>query len=211
VDTIYFLALGCFCGVLSSIPIGPTNLWVARAVFPPEKPLPNVALFCSGIIITDAICAFIAFFGYHVYFEETQLSITLAVIVAIAVLVLGFLELQQTLKRDEGSEKKPDRPGTTVRDFGIGLLLGSNPAFIFFWLLVAETLNEWGFPDLVSWPAPLFLVGIGIGDIIWYSVFFRLVKKGLSYFSRKFILTLRLSTAVGLIGFGAYALWGVLS
>ena len=208
-DAIYFLALGCFCGVLSSVPMGPTNLWVARAVFPPEKPLPNVALFCAGIIITDAICAFIAFFGYHVYFEETQLGTTLTVVVAIAVLVLGSLELQQTLKRDEDSEKKPDRPGTTFRDFGIGLLLGSNPAFIFFWLLVAETLNEWGFPDLVNWPAPLFFVGIGIGDFIWYPGFFRLVKKGLSYFSRKLILTLRLLTAVGLIGFGVYALWGV--
>jgi len=211
VDAIFFLTLGCFCGVLSSVPIGPANLWVARAAFPPEKPVPNVVSFCAGIIIIDVICAFIAFFGYHVYFEETHLGTTLTVIVAIAVLVLGSLELHLTLKRDEDSEKKPDRPGTTFRDFGIGLLLGSNPAFIFFWLLVAEMLNEWGFPDIVSWPAPLFFVGIGIGDFIWYPGFFRLVKKGLSYFSRKMILMLRLSTAVGLIGFGAYSLWGVLS
>ncbi len=210
-DAIFFLTLGCFCGVLSSVPIGPANLWVARAAFPPEKPVPNVVSFCAGIIIIDVICAFIAFFGYHVYFEETHLGTTLTVIVAIAVLVLGSLELHLTLKRDEDSEKKPDRPGTTFRDFGIGLLLGSNPAFIFFWLLVAEMLNEWGFPDIVSWPAPLFFVGIGIGDFIWYPGFFRLVKKGLSYFSRKMILMLRLSTAVGLIGFGAYSLWGVLS
>lgn len=201
-----FLLAGIFGGLASSVPVGPTNLWIVNAVVPPKKSDRNIAAFLSGIIITDVLCAFISFWGFYTYFNKTTYAQGIAIVGAFALVAYGITELFKSKAVDDIAIQEKKSNAHWGRDLFFGLVIGSNPAFVVFWVFVAGALSGWGLNDVMSWPAPMFYVGMVIGDLAWYIGFTLVMKKGVKYLSQKIIYMTRLGIAFSFIAFGISAL-----
>jgi len=204
------LGLGIAGGISGSAPIGPTELWLTNAVLPPKKSTPSIIAFVVGIIFMDILYAGIAFWGYYVYFKGTDLGNVLAMVAAGGLLCLGCYELYTLRKSQEnipGQELSNANNSENIgHAFGIGMILGSNPAFIAYWMVIATLLSSYGIETVHILTAGLFFLGLGIGDIIWYGAFVKVVSKGIAFISLRFIRWLRVGIAVGFIIFGSLVL-----
>jgi hypothetical protein len=204
------LGLGIAGGISGSAPIGPTELWLTNAVLPPKKSTSSIIAFVVGIIFMDILYAGIAFWGYYVYFKGTDLGNVLAMVAAAGLLCLGCYELY-TLRKSQENKPGQDLSNANNSDkighaFGIGMILGSNPAFIAYWMVIATVLSSYGIETVHIVTAGLFFLGLGIGDIIWYGAFVKVVSKGMAFISLRLIRWLRVGIAVGFIIFGSLVL-----
>ncbi|HIE65988.1 MAG: hypothetical protein ABGX83_05960 [Nitrospira sp.] len=196
------LMVGVISGIISSLPIGPTNLWIANALLPPKKPRLNLFCFVSAITLMDTLYALIAFWGYYSYLRETAFGVGLGFAVALGLMALGFYEIYDS-KRQAKSEQgtvSPNSPSKIVGDFFLGILLGANPTFILYWLAVAHACNDFGIDHLDTGLALVICLGVVFGDALWYGGLITLLERGLQLISSTFIIRLR-----GMIGFGFVA------
>lgn len=196
------LMVGVISGVISSVPIGPTNLWIANALLPPKKPRLNLFCFVSAITLMDTLYALIAFWGYYGYLRESAFGVGLGFAVAIGLMVLGIYEIcdsKRQVKTVQGTiaPASTNSRSKTFRDFFIGILLGANPTFILYWLAVAHACDDFGIHHLDTGFALIVCLGVVLGDALWYGGLITLLERGLHLISNSFIGTLR-----GMIGFG---------
>lgn len=201
---------GIVSGILSSAPIGPANLWLATAAIPPAKAFGNLVAYVAGIITIDIAYAAIAFYGYFVYFDGTELGRWMGIVGGLGLVVLGALEawkLRSDHPNADAINQAGYKPGTSrTKDFAIGAFIcGSNPAFIMFWMMIAKEMSEYGITDLGTGDAIYVFVGIALGDVLWYSLFSAMVKFGLNYISARFLRYVRISVALSLVALGVVA------
>jgi threonine/homoserine/homoserine lactone efflux protein len=204
------LGLGIAGGIFGSAPIGPTELWLTNAVLPPRKSSSSIIAFVVGIIIMDIFYAAITFWGYYAYFKGTDLANVLAAVAAAGLFCLGCYELFMLRKPVVKNPAQDLYPSDTSKNignaFGIGMILGSNPAFIAYWMVVATVLSSYGVETVQVAAAGLFFIGLSIGDIIWYGTFVKIVSKGIAFISSRIIRWLRVGIAAGFIIFGGLVL-----
>lgn len=208
------LLLGIGFGFVSSTPLGPINLLVAENYL--GHPKIRTKPFLAGVIITDAVFALLAFWGYNEYIKGTTIGSGIAIIGGLSILLLGVLGLYQILsKKPQKSSKSKIRNIFKTSDsanFMKGAFLcGSNPGFIMYWAGVASIIQgiiEEQFPEipLAFSDLSLFSIGIVAGDFLWFGLFIYLLKKGAKRFSNKIIDKIRLVISVGLTLLGIYTL-----
>lgn len=164
----YFF-LGSISGFLSSTPLGPINLWVADHKLSKSKG-PGLFFFLLAVILVDIAFAGIALWGHFDLLEETSEMRWTGIISAIFTVTLGII-LFQRARKPVIHEVAP-HPASYIKSFVQGLVLtGMNPAFILFWLFVANQIitnldQSLAVGELIS-----FLVGVIAGDILWFSFF----------------------------------------
>lgn len=207
--------VGVVSGIISSVPIGPTNLWIANALLPPRKSRLNLFCFVSAIILMDTLYALIAFWGYYSYLKETKFGVGLGFVVAIGLMVLGIYELYDSKRQVKTSQETiaqlaPHSTSKTVGDFLIGILLGANPTFIIYWLAVAHVCDDLGIHQLNSGFALVVCLGVILGDTLWYGSLIALLKRGLHLISGPFIIYLRGMIGLGFVVFGLALIYGML-
>ncbi len=101
------------------------------------------------------------------------------------------------------SEFREGSAAHRVRDFTKGLVLcGSNPAFLLFWVYVATTLEKYGIEAVSFGKIVWVLVGIVIGDLLWFSLFIKLLKMGAERLKGKLIRGVRVAISFFLIVLG---------
>lgn len=207
--------VGIISGICSSAPIGPANLWIASATIPPAKPFKSIVAYVFGIICVDALYAFIAFWGYFSYIQNSGASYWVGVGGGLGLVVLGSVELRGTKNNagQETAQNEAKAKSNCLADFFVGAFIcGSNPAFILFWVFVASQLGKLNIDALSAGDTCLVLLGVAVGDLFWYSFFHAVAKKGMSLLSEAIIYYMRASIALGLILFGIITagnfIWG---
>lgn len=198
-----FLLIGTVCGIFSSTPPGPINLLVADSVLSGQKI--KLTPFLSGIILIDALFALLAFWGYNVFLEGTNFSFFLSLFGGIVLIFLGGLGIYQNIYGKE--EKKKDQFGGSTFFLKGVLLMISNPGFIAFWVVVANQISFLAFHPVTSIRTIPLILGVGVGDLIWFILFIKLLRFGRGKMKHNFIPKLRLIISSLLIILGFYAIY----
>ena len=202
----YFL-LGAVSGFFSSTPLGPINFWVADHKLSRSK---NSLLifFLVAVILVDITFAGLALWGHFDLLEETQEMRLTGIISGTFTAILGLILFIKALKPT--FHQVSAHQGRGVHAFIQGLILtGLNPAFIIFWLFVANQIMANLDQHLTPLELTFFLSGVISGDLVWFS-FFSLILTHLKKRTQENTLRrLRISVGLvimllGLIGIGRY-------
>jgi len=171
---IVMLLAGLLGGLLSSAPLGVINLWIT------DKALAGTSRglwwFIAGVVCADMAYAGVAAWGYHTFLQGSQAWPILEIVGGLLLVGLGVLNLR---KKTEKPKREAMLGLTPWRDFAFGAFMcGSNPAFLMFWVfLVGEVETRLGlFPDELG--TALFVVGTGVGDLLWFRLLLWLVNRG---------------------------------
>ncbi len=194
---------GTVCGFFSSSPPGPINLLVADSVLG-ERKLHRKA-FITGVILAELILAGFAFWGYHSFLSIPAFQRWAPLLGGIFVVGLGVAGLFSYSGRTQEGTDKPEEHSSREKsgDFLQGLFLcGSNPAFLIFWIYVMSALSYSGLSDGVTMKSLFLLIGIAIGNTIWFSLFIRLLHRGVDRMHGNFLALLRKGISLALILLG---------
>jgi threonine/homoserine/homoserine lactone efflux protein len=201
-----YLIAGMIGGFCSSAPIGPINLWVADAVL--QNRTQPLTRFLAGVIVCDMIYAAFAAWGYYSWLADETLKSAFHWVGGIFLIGLGifgiFKNKDQKINQSEGKTSWRD---STLANFFAGFVMtGSNPAFLLFWVAAIDVINR----TISAHPSPVaiaaFLLGIGLGDGIWFRALAALVKKGGAKLNPKLLGHFRLLIAAVFIGIGVMAI-----
>jgi threonine/homoserine/homoserine lactone efflux protein len=194
--------LGGFC---SSAPLGVINLWVTDVTLRrQERSLPA---FLAGVILMDVGYAAIAFWGYHAFLQEGLRGALLGILGGLFLVALGILSMRG--REPGGASFGANAVGRSPwRDFPIGLfMVASNPAFLMFWVFVIKAVED-RLGHLISLDGEVFfLVGIVLGDLVWFALLIGLVRRGRSAFQPQLVMRIRFGIACAFIAFGAWAIY----
>ena len=191
------------------MPPGPTEFWIARRVLNLQKP--RLGYFIAGVIACDVLYAAIAFWGYYGVIQKSGFTLMISAVGASALVILGIYDFWKFRKEPmmitSGSKEIPKE--SIFDDFGSGFFLcGFNVVFILFWVFFAATLFGLGLKMQVGHNIAV-LVGIVIGDYIWYKIFEWFVSRGKKRLSSRWFHWLQQSFSLGLCIFGMIALYEI--
>jgi threonine/homoserine/homoserine lactone efflux protein len=210
-----FLAFGTIAGFISSTPLGPINLLVAEHYLHQEKF--TIKYFLSGVLFADLLYAFISFWGYYTLVEEFPVEKYVIPIGSTFIIALGVLSLLGLLKRKDGTPVKPKKKVTKIASPMWSFVQGSflciaNPGFLIYWVYMASTQQKM-FGDILNYreqPTSIMLVlvllGVLIGDLIWFGSFIKLLKFGAKKMGVGIIKRIRFLISLVLIGMGVFFL-----
>lgn len=203
--------IGVIAGFFSSSPIGAINILVAQ--FALSKQSKRVLAFVFGVIVVDVMFAIFASAGYAKIVQESAYHRWLQIGGGFILVFIGFFiffqKANQTFVVSEFSLKEQDMAkGYLVffRDFAYGsILCASNPAFLVFWLFVANQIS-----NIIHIENSLFLfvlygLGIVIGDLFWFILFYEITKKSFSFLSFQGIKIVKKIFAILMLVFGLYS------
>ena len=208
-ETLFLFTLlitGIVFGFISSTPLGPINLLVAENYFEGKKI--KIKPFLAGVIIVDAVFAYLAFWGYHKFLSDTKVGIGIQIVGATAVIFLGVIGLIKLYQKGNPKHNKKHLSKSNTANFFKGAFLcGSNPGFIIYWMWVAGQIKhgfEVYFPEgeITLFNSILINLGIVLGDFIWFYVFIALLKIGAKKMKSNILFYLRLVISLFLIGLG---------
>lgn len=193
---------GMLCGFFSSSPPGPINLLLADSLMG-DRHL-HRSSFLTGVIIAELILATIAFWGFQEFLQGPVFDRWVPIIGGVFVAGLGLIGLlSKSGKRDPKREPKKGSGKKRSGAFLQGLFLcGSNPAFLLFWIYVMSTLSYLGLPEGVPFSNVLLLIGIALGNIIWFTFFIRVLQRGIKRMGKNPIPWLRKGVSALLILLG---------
>ncbi len=203
-DVLTLFVAGMLAGLVTALPIGPTNLWLAHSVLPPAKPFRNIISFIVGLIFLDALYASLAFWGYTLWIKESGYTPIVGLAAGAGLLAIGVLGLLSIAREKEIDLEKPKSltAGSCVRDFFVGLLLGSNPAYVAYWIGVAKMAETYGSGLLSYWSFYVIFAGIVLGDVLWYAIFLMVLNRVAARISPVFARRSRLLISIVFIVFG---------
>jgi len=192
-ETISAALAGAALGFASSTPLGVINLWVADATL--ARTERRLVWFLAGVIACDALFAALAVWGYHTFLEDPTVTAWLELVGGLFLLFLGYRSVILSEAKDlsdsnqDGSfSPSPARQTrlrmTRLRDVTLGATLcGSNPAFLMFWVVAIGALdNEIGL-IITAKDVPALVLGVIIGDTLWFWLLTRLVRRGRDVFT----------------------------
>ncbi len=192
-----FLGLGILAGFVASTPLGPINMVFADRVL--AKIQNQWTSFLSGVIIIDTLFAMLALWGFRSWLEALAAN---DFIVGIGGGFLIILGLSQFFRDKVKMRYNLPKSG----DFFKGILLcGFNPGFFIYWIFIADQIAEWkniNSNDLVL----VYGIGVALGNMLWFWVFFNILRKTSSGMGEKAIKIIRYSLAMVIILFGVFAL-----
>lgn len=204
------LGVGLVSGFCSSAPLGPINLWLVEALIADTKKA--VIWFLTGVVITDLFFAWIAMWGYQEYLKDSGYTKHAQVLAGVFLVLVGIFTVTKLLKNSESARraKRGARHGVkqSWKNLAFGATLcGSNPAFLMFWLFVVNFVNQSMDLQVTEFAQFLFLVGVALGDTLWFGLLAKLVKKGLNLAKPSILLGIRYVIALSFFAFGGAALW----
>jgi threonine/homoserine/homoserine lactone efflux protein len=164
-----YALLGALSGFLSSTPLGPINLWVADHKLS-RSPNARLWYFLAAVILVDITFATAALWGHFELLDETTEMRWAGILSGAFTALLGllfFIKARAPLEIGP-SLKKVNKWSSFLQGL---LLTGANPAFLIFWLFVANQIMS-RMDKILTVPEILtFALGVIAGDIIWFFSF----------------------------------------
>ncbi|MFK7872560.1 MAG: LysE family translocator [Oligoflexales bacterium] len=197
--------LSGFCGgFCSSAPLGPINLMLAEMIFQKRK-RNRILTFLLGVVVTDLLYATAAAWGYAEIFQKSPYLYEIQITCGFFLIALGVFSLISLRKGAAQPKTTQDHHiGTPLKDFSTGAFLcGSNPSFVMFWLFAINTISHFFNIQVQGSLLIFFLIGIVLGDLVWFSIMARLAQHGEGSFSEKTLMKIRLGIAISFIAIGS--------
>ena len=201
-----FLAAGFISGCLSSAPLGPINLWVLEAVL--KDTLQAIRWFVAGVVVTDLCFAAIALFGFHQFLEDSPILPYVQGGAGLFLIGLGIFSLLKIRQVPTDQEVGKHHVVEPVKNFMMGVTFcGSNPGFLIFWLFVIQFLSQSFALKISPLLYPIFLIGVLLGDTVWFLFIVWIAKKGVHLAKPSILLAIRYMIAFSFLTFGGAAIW----
>ncbi|MEM7246090.1 MAG: LysE family transporter [Acidobacteriota bacterium] len=174
-DLLLPLLAGVIGGFCSAAPIGPTNLWAADALLCGRAR--SYRWFVGGVIVADLLFVSLAAGGRAVVIDDgpTDEIITFAGGMLLIALGIG-LHLRRSSGAAGPTRPRRERSGPASLGLGVIMIL-SNPAFLMVWFYLLEILERMLGAASLSVIGG-FLLGVALGDLVWFSLFARLLSHG---------------------------------
>jgi threonine/homoserine/homoserine lactone efflux protein len=196
---------GGFC---SSAPLGAINLWVTDALLAHREA--RLRFFLSGVIAMDCVHASFAAWGYHAFFDEGAVARWLSVLGGAFLIVLGSLSLLNRAKARHDPPVDPRGPGRRpLNDVLLGsFMCGANPAFLMFWVFAIDQVERHAHTqDILGWRLGVFLLGVAVGDSLWFLCLLNLVRKGREAVKPRVLASVRATIAMAFVLVGTIAVY----
>lgn len=213
VVAVSLIVFGILFGFISSTPLGPINLLVANHYLSHKKLA--IVPFIFGIILADLLLAFVAFMGFQSLLEGSKITAWVGAIGGVLVIVFGVLGIVAAFNKKDTSKENEVTLAVSAKkisgDFFKGMALcGLNPGLLVYWVAIAS-LQQGMFEDLFEEHITLgpllviiLLIGITLGEILWFVFFIKILKYGAKKFSDKILFYLRTVISGILILLGSY-------
>jgi L-lysine exporter family protein LysE/ArgO len=203
--TLALLAIGATCGFCSSAPLGPINIWIADQTLANKRN--KLSWFLSGVIAADIIFASIAAWGYYEFFQNGVVKTWLPLIGGSFLILLGLSGFRKTKTTQLETNVVFLHKNRSLTSFSLGAFLcGSNPAFLLFWIFVFNQVDLRLSANPDTFQLLIFLIGVALGDLIWFRIFIHLISKGMNLLKPKIILYIRFTISAMFFAFGAYVI-----
>jgi len=202
---IMIVFVGIASGFCSSAPLGPINFWVTDSIMRHKELM--IRWFIAGVIVADVGHAIAAAWSYMTLIRHTAWIENLPILGSLLLLTIGVQSLRSSWRDDASPLKVELRKRAPAesprRHLVLGFLMGAlNPAFLAFWVTVTDLLRERFGIVLSSTHLLLFLLSIGLGDILWFSFLIFLSKRGRDLATPKLLCIIRRGIALGFIAIG---------
>jgi threonine/homoserine/homoserine lactone efflux protein len=207
VGAIMLTSLATLAGFCSSAPLGAINLWVTDRVL--ERRQVALTAYLIGVIGADGAHALIAAWGYHAFFDEGPVARWLSILGGLFLVILGGLGLKHRVRHlpvvPTDGQAVTGRP---LSEFLLGVFMcGANPGFLAFWVFAINQIERQTGIAVTGWQLMPFLLGIAIGDSVWFWLLLRLVRRGLDTVQPRFLSSLRLGIAAAFVLVGTFAVY----
>ena len=213
VVAVSLIVFGILFGFISSTPLGPINLLVANHYLSHKKLA--IVPFIFGIILADLLLAFVAFMGFQSLLEGSKITAWVGAIGGVLVIVFGVLGIVAAFNKKDTSKENEVTLAVSAKKisgdfFKWMALCGLNPGLLVYWVAIAS-LQQGMFEDLFEEHITLgpllviiLLIGITLGEILWFVFFIKILKYGAKKFSDKILFYLRTVISGILILLGSY-------
>jgi threonine/homoserine/homoserine lactone efflux protein len=207
---LYLLMIGLLGGVCSSAPIGPINLWLGDYTLKhAAKGLPQILAFVFGVIVIDICYAGFAALGYTAIVDLGLWADWISALGGIVLIGIGIIALKRSSNpATQGHPKQLSQNSPQwIMAFALGAFLCcANPGFLMFWVFAIDFINtKIGLP-MIDHNVVFFLMGVALGDMIWFWTIYKTVEKGRDRISSTLILSIRRVIAVLIVLFGVAGL-----
>lgn len=187
------------------MPVGPVNLWVAYSLLNQGKRA--VFWFLCGVIVSDLAYVTFAFLSYFFWSSENglfDLGKNWTILSGLFVMVLGIFFLVKNQSKIETITQKVS-PKADAKNFLTGLVLCASNAMLFvMWIFFAGIFASYGLILTNSWLVIWVVLGVLIGDILWFVAFVKVLEKGKTRISPSFNYRLQKILAIALVIFGLF-------
>ena len=208
VEPIIILIASIIGGFCSSAPLGAINLYITDRILA-RRDAP-VRHFLLGVIGMDCVHAALAAWGYHVFFEAGPVGRWLSIAGGAFLVLLGSM----SLRRRADQARRGDQPPVVAaarRPINDGLLgafmCGANPAFLMFWVFAIDQVERQLDTDIVGWRLAVFLLGVALGDGLWFLVLLSLVRRGRDVVKPRILASVRATIAAAFVLVGGIAIY----
>ncbi len=205
----YFLIIlfstSLICGFIASAPVGPVNLWTAHWLL--SRGRKTVIWFLAGVILVDLIYVFLGFWSYFFLSLDSvfQGGKGWEIAGGIFIMLVGFYSLAKNQKK--ATQPQPDHPSALQpwKAFLTGALLcASNSMLFIMWFFIAGVYDSYALAADHVLSLSAVLLGVLVGDLLWFGAFVRLLEKGLTRLRPINLNRLQNLIAISLVLFGLF-------
>jgi len=203
---------GIIVGILITIPLGPTSLYIAHQSLKGESR--KGFLVGIGAVVTDVFYCLVITMGLisflHTYLQNPVVK------VVFSVFMIGYgakmlIVDRKNIARDKNLEatttptprlrKLSEKFGDVV--IGVSMTI-ANPTLFFSWVAVLSFITAHGLLVDNTWHKVLFSLAVGLGSMLWFVAIILFMRSRRHAISDGMIKTASSITALVIIGFGVY-------
>lgn len=206
-NLIIFLIFAFALGFIAAMPVGPTQLEIARRSI---NGFPSSAIMLvAGSVISDTMYGFIAFFGIAPFLRDSTVIAIFWIINAVILVFLGIWAIKESKVDPLGDMHIKDLLRKRNLAFFTGFSLAiTNPLMIIWWLLGAQLIIQLGLLAKFGTAEYMMFLLIGASGIASYLALFTFgVYKAKKFFTGNGIRKLTLAFGIILFGLAAYFLY----
>ncbi|MBN1448172.1 MAG: LysE family transporter [Bacteroidetes bacterium] len=214
--------IGMLVGVLITVPLGPTSLYVAHRTLNGDTR--KAMLVAVGAVLIDVFYCLIITMGLisliHPYLENLIVQSLFSVfLIGYGIKMLFFRRRASTNEKNGGAEARvtsvPDEEDLPASRFRLskshygGVLIGismtlANPTLFFSWVAVLSFVTAHGLLTDSTVHKLVFSGAVGVGSMLWFLALVLFVRSRRHIISETFIHRASSITALVIIGFGVY-------
>ncbi len=203
---------GIVAGILITLPLGPTSLYIAHKALGGESR--KGFLVSVGAVLTDVFYCLIITMGLisflHSYLQNPVVQIVFSVLlIGYGVKMLVFDRKKLADKAAVGTEVAPPprlrKLSEKFGDVAIGVSMTmANPTLFLSWVAVLSFISAHGLLSDSTWHKVIFSGAVGVGSLAWFVALILFMRSKRHAISDTFMKTASSITALVIIGFGVY-------
>ena len=203
-NTFIFLILTYIMGFLAAIPVGATQIEIAKRSL--NSRLKQAYMVVAGSVCSDVMYGFIAVFGLAPFLKEKLVISIFELAATLLLWLLAFLTFR------DGKADQLDLNKISLKSKRLSFVTGfslavTNPMMIFWWLVGISILNNFGIaPSFDFRTSLLYLLFGGIGIASYLSILTYVLHWAKKFISERLMKKINLGMGVVLLLLSFYFL-----